>query len=544
MNHIFIFNNASRAAGYGIGTYIRQLSEGLSSLDDMKISFVEMYADTKEFSVNTDEHGHIHYLVPPLNTQAESETYCRIIFYFLARHIEVEKDDNLIFQFNYFQHYPLALLLKAHFINSSIVLTVHYLSWCFELKGNVKRMREILSEEHQPIDDTEKRIRLSLTEEKQFLHLADVVLVLSQSTKDILVQDYQVSEDKLYLVYNGMENGICIESSLGNPQTHILQRNILYVGRLDEIKGVKYLIKAFEQIADKYPDTHLLLAGDGDFQPYLAQSRKLIGRITFLGKILNEDIEETYQSAYIGVSPSFHEQCSYTVIEMMRHGIPVVGTDSTGLSEMFDTTPELRVHIEEENFDENEFVSQIVSRIDRLLSDHSYYQLASNQVCKLYLERYTLDAMLMGTQYALRTGLSKARHHISSDFLSHIDTRMVTLINQHPDIDMDFYGLSGIGIYLWWRVLQLEKEKEDTTSQLALIKEHLIYYLDWVEEVLESEPMSAELLSTLESMGQHLFYPTQVKKLLAKSQLEHPTAHIPSEQEILHNALKICTCKI
>ena len=46
MINIFIFNNASRAAGYGIGTYIRQLSEGFSAIPDTKVSFVEMYADT------------------------------------------------------------------------------------------------------------------------------------------------------------------------------------------------------------------------------------------------------------------------------------------------------------------------------------------------------------------------------------------------------------------------------------------------------------------------------------------------------------------
>ena len=42
---VLIFNNASRAANYGIGTYVRQLSDGLVALHDFKVSFVEMYAD-------------------------------------------------------------------------------------------------------------------------------------------------------------------------------------------------------------------------------------------------------------------------------------------------------------------------------------------------------------------------------------------------------------------------------------------------------------------------------------------------------------------
>ena len=100
---------------------------------------------------------------------------------------------------------------------------------------------------------------------------------------------------------------------------------ILFVGRINDDKGLKFIIDAFAQIADKHPDTNLVIVGDGDFQPFMAQGRKILGRIAFLGKMQRDEIENVYQSAYIGIMPSFHEQCSYTVIEMMRHGIPVIG---------------------------------------------------------------------------------------------------------------------------------------------------------------------------------------------------------------------------
>ena len=144
MINIFIFNNASRAAGYGIGTYIRQLSEGFSAIPDTKVSFVEMYAETKEFSVNVDDSGHTHYLIPPLKSAMESEAYYRSIFYFLARSIAICENERTVFQFNYFQHYLLAVLLKAWYPQSLIVFTVHYLNWCFELNGNVKYMKKSL----------------------------------------------------------------------------------------------------------------------------------------------------------------------------------------------------------------------------------------------------------------------------------------------------------------------------------------------------------------------------------------------------------------
>ena len=113
MMNIYIFNNASRAASYGIGTYAKQLAKVLMPLSCVNVSIVDLQADAMEFSINHDENGFCHYIIPQLESNIESETYCRCTFYFLARNIETDKNNRLIFLFNYFQHYPLAVLLKA-----------------------------------------------------------------------------------------------------------------------------------------------------------------------------------------------------------------------------------------------------------------------------------------------------------------------------------------------------------------------------------------------------------------------------------------------
>ena len=540
MTHFFIFNNTSRAASYGVGTYVRQLSDGLLTMPDTKVSLVEMYADTKEFSVNEDDCGRTHYLIPPLNAYSESEDYLRSVFYFLAGNMRIEKGETLVFQFNYFQHYLLAILLKAGFPHCRIVLTVHYMDWCFELHGNVRHMRKITATGYEPSTDKEKRVLSSFVNEKLFLHLADAVLVLSKQTMKILTDDYKVMPDKTHLVYNGMPNG--------SNKSHIENngmRHVIFVGRLDEIKGLKYLIGAFARIANKHFDTNLTIVGDGDFQPYMAQCRKLLGRVAFLGKMQNDELEDIYASAYIGVIPSFHEQCSYAAIEMMRHGIPIVGTDSTGLGEMLDATPTLRIPIDEEYFDEENFITRIALQLDLLLSDETAYQQASVAVTMLYEERYTITGMIEGVQKALSIISNATDKHVSSDYLPHIDDYMIDLINRQPDIDIGFYGLSGIGTYLWWRVLLLETKNDATNAcQLALIKEHLIYYLDWIEEVVKSEPLSEELSIMLVDMKCHSFFPTKVESILKYSKGIDGEVSSASEQAILQNALKICTCKV
>lgn len=81
---------------------------------------------------------------------------------------------------------------------------MHYLGWCFELKGNKTRFRELIAEEYQPKDDKERGLLASVENEKEFLHLADEVIVLSKDTQQILAEGYGVSSDKMHLVYNGL----------------------------------------------------------------------------------------------------------------------------------------------------------------------------------------------------------------------------------------------------------------------------------------------------------------------------------------------------
>jgi len=547
MTHIFIFNNASRAANYGIGTYVRQISDGLAVLPDYDVSFVEMHADTKEFAITEDNSGKLHYQIPAMMSGVENESYCRSIYYFLARNIEstirtkacqeADAEHKIVFQFNYFQHLSLASLLKGQFPESRIILTVHYLSWCFELKGNLTKMRKIMAKGYTPADDTEKGIVASIQNEKAFMHLADEVLVMSRETMSIVLNDYEVSKDKLHLIYNGFNNELA-------PNDATLSRNILFVGRLDEIKGLKYLIDAFVSIAPKHADANLVIAGDGDFQPYLAQCRSLPNRITFLGKLQSDEVEQWYKTAYIGVMPSFHEQCSYTAIEMMRHGIPVIGTDSTGLGEMLDYTPELRVHINEDEFDEKVFTDQIAKRIDQLLTDEDEHKKASEAVNLLYTERYRVADMTEGIKTSVHSSFNRKDYVISSDYLKYMDAHMMQLVNKHPDIDCDFFGLSGIGIYLWWRITQLAENKNEE-YQLTLLQEYLIYYLDWLYEISMCEELPPEMIYTLTKMEEQGFYRLKVRDIMSKqSTTENIHCPICSDKNIIQNALRICNCKI
>lgn len=102
---------------------------------------------------------------------------------------------------------------------------------------------------------------------------------------------------------------------------------ILFVGRLKEGKGVKYLIDAFANIADEYPDIDLKIVGEGPLRGSLRSrcwERGVDQRVTFAGNFPNEDMPELYNEATVFVLPSLSEGLPRTVLEAMSCGTPVV----------------------------------------------------------------------------------------------------------------------------------------------------------------------------------------------------------------------------
>lgn len=534
----YIINNASRAAVYGIGTYVRQVTEMLKKSSSLQIFFIDLYADEKEFSIVQDSDGFTHFKIPMASTRMEDERYCRMAYYLLSPYLS--DSETAIFHFNYFQHYPLALLLKAKYIHHRILLSVHYLNWCFELNGNVSQFREIVGA--KVVEDKYRSIVYDFSAAKHFLRLADEVIVLSRFCQHLLQSDYGISPKKLQLIYNGLQEIPFVKANEDGKNPIVL-----FVGRLDKIKGVDYLIKAFEQVLRQHNDARLVIVGDGDYNEYLKHCKGFWKRVTFTGKISQEELLSFYRQATVGVLPSFHEQCSYTAIEFMMHGIPFIGTDSTGLSEMLDCVPKSRVHIKEAAFSEDEFITNLTDAICYLLENESVRQETAQKMVAQYQERYTLQVMEERLLALINPTFLSKQVPLSQDFFEKLDDYMISLIHEKVDIDTSFYGMAGIGVYLWWRLGQSDLLKDEPKSYK--IKEYLIYYLDWFYESIASEQeecCESEVAITLRSMLRAGFYKTKVASIMDLLHCE--TGKEPSEEcfslVILQNAMRMFTTKI
>ncbi len=102
---------------------------------------------------------------------------------------------------------------------------------------------------------------------------------------------------------------------------------VLFVGRLVEYKGLRYLVQAMKQI-----NAHLLIAGDGPLREKLnnlIQQNNLSHKIELLGSISEMEKKVLYRAADLFVLPSVsrNEAFGYALLEAMQAGCPVISTD-------------------------------------------------------------------------------------------------------------------------------------------------------------------------------------------------------------------------
>lgn len=114
-------------------------------------------------------------------------------------------------------------------------------------------------------------------------------------------------------------------------------KTILFIGRLERRKGVKYLLQAFQLFSQDNPDVKLIIAGDGPDREkleLLAEDLKL-RNVTFLGYISDELKTQLLQEADIFCSPAiFGESFGIVLLEAIATGAVVVAGNNSGYTDV------------------------------------------------------------------------------------------------------------------------------------------------------------------------------------------------------------------
>ena len=349
MVNLIIFNDTRRAATYGVGTYIRELITSMEN-SDVRIIIVHLHSEKPDIEKEEQNLVHCIYIPPPINFHAVFDWNYKIDWYyknvvFLLRWL-IKGVENLIFLINYSKSDILAAELKKAF-DCKFITVAHYSDWGFFIYDNLPLLRSILKEEHT--DDKGKNLQNLIEREKSLYSISDRVICLSNYMHDIFCYDYKCDASKIVVISNGLtdtEKNVSDKKHLRNKwKISSKEKIILFAGRIDEAKGMSHLIKAFRKVLFVYPQSRLVIAGEGDFRKYIKESQDISTKITFTGLLNKDQLYEWYNLADLGVIPSLFESFGYVAVEMMMHELPIVATATSGLKEVINDSCGLLVQL-------------------------------------------------------------------------------------------------------------------------------------------------------------------------------------------------------
>lgn len=343
MKHIYIFNPCTRGAEYGIGTYIRQLIEVLQGVN-LKVTIVKYLGDNGYMPIELrDGVRYINipradYINPNYSVDEVANRYGKSLAISLIPYI-TDTEENF-FHLNYTKDSILAEYLKLYF-GGYIIKTMHFTEWSFQLLGNKRKFCKLLCQNLSEIDQISRNLIEAFHKEKEMLNsYCDRIVAISRHSYSDLIHLYEIPPRKIVLINNALKDQYkpCSDSA----KQHLKQKlnipndtiNIVFAGRMDEIKGIFILIKAFELVVSQYKNVRLYMAGDGYWPPIMSASYSVCSNISFTGFLPPKELHKLYAAADIGIVPSIHEEFGYAAIEMMMHKLPVIVSNTTGLAEI------------------------------------------------------------------------------------------------------------------------------------------------------------------------------------------------------------------
>ncbi|MFA5814978.1 MAG: glycosyltransferase [Bacteroidales bacterium] len=171
--------------------------------------------------------------------------------------------------------------------------------------------------------------------EKSGMEQADLVITVSNLTRNTVINRYGINPDKVVTVYNAVEPGT--ENGVETITKSVDEKVVTFLGRITYQKGPEYFMEAANKVLKHSNNVRFVMAGSGDLLRKMIRYAARLGiteKFHFTDFLKGQDVDNMFAISDVYVMPSVSEPFGISPLEAMRSNVPVIISKQSGVSEI------------------------------------------------------------------------------------------------------------------------------------------------------------------------------------------------------------------
>jgi glycosyltransferase involved in cell wall biosynthesis len=171
--------------------------------------------------------------------------------------------------------------------------------------------------------------------ERQGMTEADLVITVSNLTRQIVIEKYGIPAEKVITVHNAVEP--VDRPDLDGVTKHVKEKVVTFLGRVTYQKGPDYFVEAAYKVLQRDSNVRFVMAGSGDLLNRMIRrvaKLKIATKFHFTGFLAGPEVDTMFAMSDVYVMPSVSEPFGISPLEAMRSNVPVVISKQSGVAEV------------------------------------------------------------------------------------------------------------------------------------------------------------------------------------------------------------------
>lgn len=171
--------------------------------------------------------------------------------------------------------------------------------------------------------------------EKEGMDAASKIITVSNLTREIVINKYNIDPSKVETVYNAVDPVAISENMM--IKKGFDEKVVTFLGRITMQKGPEYFIEAANKVLKKMNNVRFVMAGSGDMMERMmrrAAKLKITDRFHFTGFLRGPDVFSMLYMSDVYIMPSVSEPFGISPLEAMQSNVPVIISKQSGVAEI------------------------------------------------------------------------------------------------------------------------------------------------------------------------------------------------------------------